>query len=127
LHARLSPISAKLHHIAHEGEGQLTSDDLDACSQLAGEIAALTQRIRATFSNASGNATNKQTIDDKTLSEKWSELIVCASNSDSRAIDLAEALLNDYELDMETSFRLKKCLTALENFDFEEAQQLLNL
>ncbi|MFN5294363.1 MAG: response regulator [Flavobacteriales bacterium] len=126
LHAQLSPVSAKLHHIAQHGEGQLTQEDLDTCSKLAEDIAGLTQRIRTTFSNPSSNASDKLTIDDKSLSEKWSALIVCASNSDSRAIDLAEELLNNFELDMETSFRLKKCLTALENFDFEEAQQILS-
>jgi hypothetical protein len=51
--------------------------------------------------------------------------MVRASNSDSSAIDLAEELLNTYSLEMEVTYRLKKCLTALENFEFEEAQQHL--
>jgi hypothetical protein len=127
LHERLAPISAKLHHQAQTNTSGLDDADIVSCKSLAHDIASLTQRINNTLSNDTAEVEGKRAIDDKTLSEKWSELLVRTSNSDSSAMDLAEELLNTYALDLEVSYRLKKCLTALENFEFEEAQQHLTL
>jgi hypothetical protein len=127
LHERLAPISAKLHHQAQTNTIGLDEADIVSCKTLAHDIANLTQRIINTLSYDTTEVDGKRAIDDKTLSEKWSELLVRLLNSDSSAIDLAEELLNTYALDLEVSYRLKKCLTALENFEFEEAQQHLTL
>ena len=128
LHERLSPISAKLHHQAqaNANANELSEEDIASCKSLAHAIANLTKTINNTLSNQTTETEGKRSIDDKTLSEKWSELLVRISNSDSSAIDLAEELLNTYALDMEVTYRLKKCLTALENFEFEEAQHHLS-
>ena len=95
------------------------------CKYLASDISKLIQRINQTLNEHAEEMTGKPTIDEKTLSEKWSELLVLVSNNDSAALDIAESLLSNYILDMETSYRLKKCMTALENFDFDEAYQHL--
>ncbi len=128
LHERLSPISAKLHHQAqaNANANELSEEDIASCKSLAHAIANLTKTINNTLSNQTTETEGKRSIDDKTLSEKWSELLVRISNSDSSAIDLAEELLNTYALDMEVTYRLKKSLTALENFEFEEAQHHLS-
>jgi len=126
IHARLSPLSATLHRITQHTLEQAEPELLETLKGITHDISQLIHRITQTFSNASNSADNKRSIDDKMLSEKWSELIVLAANNDSRAIDIAEDLLNTYSLDMETTFTLKRCLSALENFDFEEAHQLLN-
>ena len=117
----------KLHHQAQTNTSGLDEADIVTCKSLAHDIASLTQRINNTLSNDTAEVEGKRAIDDKTLSEKWSELLVRTSNSDSSAMDLAEELLNTYALAWEVSYRLKKCLTALENFEFEEAQQHLTL
>ena len=128
LHERLAPISAKLHHQtqANANANELSEEDIASCKSLAHAIANLTKTINNTLSNQTTETEGKRSIDDKTLSEKWSELLVRISNSDSSAIDLAEELLNTYALDMEVTYRLKKSLTALENFEFEEAQHHLS-
>jgi CheY-like chemotaxis protein len=126
LHERLAIHSAQLHHQAQANAILLTEDDIASCKSLAHDIAVLTQNINNTLVYQTSETGGKRVIDDKTLSEKWSELLVRIANSDSSAIDLAEELLNTYSLDMEVSYRLKKCLTALENFEFEEAQHHLN-
>jgi hypothetical protein len=127
LHAKLAPISAKLHHQAQLHTNKIDDEDIALCKSLAHDIALLTRRISDTFSDQTTESAGKRAIDDKTLSEKWSDLLVRTSNNDSTAIDLAEELLSTYELDMEVTYRLKKCLTALENFEFDEAQQHLTL
>jgi two-component system sensor histidine kinase/response regulator len=127
LHARLAPLSSKLHHQIQQESLQLSEDELLECKQLASDISGLIQRINHTLNEHAEEITGKPTIDDKTLSEKWSELLVLTSNNDSAALDIAESLLLNYSLDMETSYRLKKCMTALENFDFDEAYQILEV
>jgi CheY-like chemotaxis protein len=127
LHERLVPLASKLHHQAQGESLELSDEDLLECKQLAIDIANLTKRIVQTLEEHVGETAGKKSIDDKTLSEKWSELLVLTSNSDSAALDIAENLLQNYTLDMETSYRLKKCMAALENFDFEEAHQQLAL
>ncbi len=127
LHKRLAPLSSKLHHQAQENALQLSDEDIAECKQLASDISTLIQNINTTLSNQVSNDAGKKPIDDKLLSEKWSELLVLTSNNDSKAIDITENLLTAYALDMETSYRLKKCLTALENFEFEEAHQHLSV
>jgi len=127
LHARLAPHSAQLHHQAQANAILLTDDDIASCKSLAHDIAVLTRNINNTLTNQTTEMEGKRVIDDKTLSEKWGDLLVRTSNSDSSAIDLAEELLNTYTLDMEVSYRLKKCLTALENFEFDIAHQHLTL
>ena len=127
LHARLAPLSSKLHHQVQQESLQLSEDELVECKHLASDISDLLQRINQTLNEHAEEITGKPTIDRKTLSEKWSELLVLASNNDSAALDIAESLLLNYSLDMETSYRLKKCMTALENFDFDEAYQILEV
>jgi len=127
LHERLAPLSSKLHHQAQENALQLSDEDIAACKQLASDISTLIQNINITLSNQVSNDAGKKPIDDKLLSEKWSQLLVLTSNNDSTALDIAENLLATYALDMETTYRLKKCLTALENFEFEEAHQHLSV
>ena len=127
LHARLAPLSSKLHHQVQQESLQLSEDELVECKHLASDISDLIQRINHTLNEHAEEITGKPTIDRKTLSEKWSELLVLASNNDSAALDIAESLLLNYSLDMETSYRLKKCMTALENFDFDEAYQILEV
>ena len=127
LHARLAPLSSKLHHQIQQESLQLSEDELLECKQLASDISGLIQRINHTLNEHAEEITGKPTIDEKTLSEKWSELLVLTSNNDSAALDIAESLLLNYSLDMETSYRLKKCMTALENFDFDEAYQILEV
>jgi CheY-like chemotaxis protein len=125
LHARLAPLSSKLHHQIQQESLQLSEVELLECKHLASDISKLIQRINQTLNEHAEEMTGKPTIDEKTLSEKWSELLVLVSNNDSAALDIAESLLSNYILDMETSYRLKKCMTALENFDFDEAYQHL--
>jgi hypothetical protein len=127
LHERLAPLSSKLHHQAQENALQLSDEDIAACKQLASDISTLIQKINTTLSSQVSNDAGKKPIDDKLLSEKWSELLVLTSNNDSNALDIAENLLATYALDMEATYRLKKCLTALENFEFEEAHQHLSV
>jgi HPt (histidine-containing phosphotransfer) domain-containing protein len=122
IHARLSPLSASLHHASQQSPVELEPHLLQSLMSLAHDISQLVIRITATFSDKAALTNNQKAIDDKALSEMWSELLVRTANSDSRALDLAEDLLSNYALDMETTFRLKRCLSALENFDFEEAQ-----
>jgi signal transduction histidine kinase/DNA-binding response OmpR family regulator len=127
LHRRLAPLSSKLHHLSQQDSIQLSEEDIAECKQLAAEIAALTQRVVTTLTQHDSSASEKIPIDHKVLSEKWSELLVLTSNSDSSALDIADDLLTNYTLDMETAYRLKKCMSALENFDFEEAHQHLSV
>jgi CheY-like chemotaxis protein len=127
LHRRLAPLSSKLHHLSQQDSIQLSEEDIAECKQLAAEIAALTQRVVTTLTQHDSSASEKIPIDHKVLSEKWSELLVLTSNSDSSALDIADDLLTNYTLDMETAYRLKKCMNALENFDFEEAHQHLSV
>ncbi len=127
LHARLAPLSSKLHHQIEQETLQLSQDELLECKHLASDISSLIQRINHTLNEHAEEITGKRPIDEKTLSEKWSELLVLTSNNDSAALDIAESLLLNYSLDMETSYRLKKCMTALENFDFDEAYQILEV
>jgi two-component system sensor histidine kinase/response regulator len=127
LHSRIAPLSSKLHHQSQQEELLLSEEDIASCKQLAADIARLTQQIISTLAQFDGDAAVKNPIDNQVLSEKWSELLVLTSNSDSSALDIAEELLTNYSLDMETSHRLKKCMTALENFDFDEAYQHLNI
>ena len=127
LHSRLAPLSSKLHHLSQQDSVQLSEEEIAECKQLAAEIAALTQRLVTTLTQHDSSASEKIPIDHKVLSEKWSELLVLTSNSDSSALDIADDLLSNYTLDMETAYRLKKCMSALENFDFEEAHQHLSV
>jgi len=127
LHSRLAPLSSKLHHLSQQDSIQLSEEDIAECKQLAAEIAALTQRVVTTLTQHDNSASEKIPIDHKVLSEKWSELLVLTSNSDSSALDIADDLLTNYTLDMETAYKLKKCMSALENFDFEEAHQHLSV
>ena len=127
LHSRLAPLSSKLHHLSQQDSIQLSEEDIAECKQLAAEIAALTQRVLTTLTQHDSSASEKIPIDHKVLSEKWSELLVLTSNSDSSALDIADDLLTNYTLDMETAYKLKKCMSALENFDFEEAHQHLSV
>ena len=127
LHSRLAPLSSKLHHLSQQDSIQLSEEDIAECKQLAAEIAALTQRVVTTLTQHDSSASEKIPIDHKVLSEKWSELLVLTSNSDSSALDIADDLLTNYTLDMETAYKLKKCMSALENFDFEEAHQHLSV
>ena len=127
LHSRLAPLSSKLHHLSQQDSIQLSEEDIAECKQLAAEIAALTQRVVTTLTQHDSSASEKIPIDHKVLSEKWSELLVLTSNSDSSALDIADDLLTNYTLDMETAYRLKKCMSALENFDFDEAHQHLSV
>jgi two-component system sensor histidine kinase/response regulator len=127
LHERLAPFSSKLHQQAQLNMLQLSDQDIADCKQLASDITLLIKNIDQTLNQVEHDTSGRKTIDPKTLSEKWSELQVLTANSDSSALDLAEDLVTNFELDMETTYRLKKCLTALENFDFEEANQLLTV
>ena len=126
LHSRLVPLSSHLHNQSQLELLQLSDDDLESCKKLATEIAELTQRIDMTLAEHETDTLGKLTIEDKVLSEKWSELLVLTSNNDSSALDVAENLLARYQLDMETTYRLRKCMKALENFDFDEAHQHLS-
>jgi CheY-like chemotaxis protein len=125
LHSRLAPLSSKLHQQTQQEFLQLSDEDISECKKLAIDIANLIQRINQTLDEHIGIIEGKRPIDEKILSEKWSELMVLTSNNDSTALDLAENLLQNYSFDMETSYRLKKCMTALESFDFDEAHQHL--
>lgn len=126
LHAELAPISSRLHHLKQENNEKISIEDEQRIRDLTHQITLLTQRIAETLATPEAAISGKKTIDEKELSEKWSELIVRTSNSDSSAFDLADELLNEYELDMETNYRLKQCHRALENFDFEQALQYLS-
>jgi two-component system sensor histidine kinase/response regulator len=127
IHAELAPISSQLHHLKQSGSPTLSDDDETRIRAITHQIALLANRIKETLATPAASISGKQPIDDKLLSEKWSELIVRTSNFDSSALDIAEELLNEYELDMETSYRLKQCHNALENFEFEEALQHLRV
>lgn len=126
LHKLLLPYSTQLHHASEQSLSALQEHDLEELQSLFQQIAELIQRINLTLSAKSSEITNKRVIDDIVLSEKWASLRLLASNSDSAAIDLAEELLEQYHLDLQTSLRLKQALHALENFDFEEAYQHLS-
>jgi signal transduction histidine kinase/DNA-binding response OmpR family regulator len=126
LHNRLTPLSSKLHNQVQQDALELSDEDTELCKNLAREIAALTHRISITLTEREADDIGKLPIDDKVLSEKWSELLVLTSNNDSSALDVADNLISQYQLDMETTYRIKKCIKALENFDFEEAHQHLS-
>jgi CheY-like chemotaxis protein len=125
LHSRLAPLSSKLHNQVQQETLRFTDEEVEECKHLATEIAALSSRINTILNQQESSEEEKLPIDDKALSEKWSELLVLISNSDSSALDMADQLLSTFQLDMETTYRLKKCVKALENFDFEEAHQQL--
>ena len=123
----LLPHSTQLNHKSEQGINALQEHNLEELQSLFQQIAELIQRINLVLSATSMEGTNKRAIDDRALSEKWASLQLLASNSDSSAIDLAEELLEQYTLDLQTSLRLKQALHALENFDFEKAYHHLRV
>ena len=123
----LLPHSTQLNHKSEQGINALQEHNLEELQSLFEQIAELIQRINLVLSATSMEGTNKRAIDDRALSEKWASLQLLASNSDSSAIDLAEELLEQYTLDLQTSLRLKQALHALENFDFEKAYHHLRV
>jgi signal transduction histidine kinase/DNA-binding response OmpR family regulator len=122
----LLPHSTQLNHKSEQGINTLQEHNLEELQSLFQQIAELIQRINLALSANPIEGTNKRAIDDIALSEKWASLQLLASNSDSAAIDLAERLLEQYTLDLQTSLRLKQALHALENLDFEEAYHHLS-
>ncbi len=126
LHAQLAPLAARLHHLREANTPQITDEDRNLVRSITLEIVNLSQRILNTLEGPMANAKEKSIIDEATLNEKWNNLLVQITNNDSSALELSEELLNDYILDMETSFRLKQCQNALEKFDFDEALQIMS-
>jgi signal transduction histidine kinase/CheY-like chemotaxis protein/HPt (histidine-containing phosphotransfer) domain-containing protein len=127
VHAQLVPMSSKLNHQVASGNIELTTEDRTNCKEIIREIVRINGAILSTLSDSNIPMDEKRSIDPTVLSDMLGDLVFRASNNDSSAIDIAENLLENYALDMETTYRLKKCLTALENFEFEEALQYLTL
>lgn len=126
LHAQLKPLYGRIQ-AQTENDYKLTAEETAELKKAFSQIEELIHCINVALKNSHIELNNRKAIDSDQLRMLWDELLGLIRDNNSDALDKADKLLSSYDLSPEHDFRLKRAVSFLEAFEFEEAEKALSL
>jgi signal transduction histidine kinase/DNA-binding response OmpR family regulator/HPt (histidine-containing phosphotransfer) domain-containing protein len=126
LHAQLKPLYGRIQ-AQTENDYKLTAEETAELKKAFSQIEELIHCINVALKNSHIELNNRKAIDSDQLRMLWDELLALIRDNNSDALDKADKLLSSYYLSPEHDFRLKRAVSFLEAFEFEEAEKALSL